>query len=1301
MTNPVGNEPVAVVTADLSHDSHNDIVTANYATDDISVLMGNGDGTFQPARSFPAGAGPFALAVGDFNGDGRPDVAVVDNGDSYGNGQGVSILLGNGDGTFQSPPTFIPMPGSDPSSIVAGDFTGDGVLDLAVTNETAHAVTILMGDGHGGFHADGPSIFLGPDADPVSIVAGNFTGLGTLDMAVADQSENEVWLLEGDGHGGFRALAPIVLSDDPYNQPQAIVAGDFTGGDLLDLAVASISLDSADNVSILLAQGNGSFLPLPPIPLGTYFYPTAITTAQLFRGGPLDLAVADSGTTDVSLLEGNGHGHFEQLMPLLDVGNGLAPFAITAGDFNGDGLTDLAATTADPNTVAIELNLGGGQFTQSGSVGLAPHNTPLVADLNGDGLPDVTIVDAAGDILFRQGKPRGTGSFAPPIIVNPGRPSRDIAAVVTGQGTFLASVDSTDNSVSLYAYRNGSFSFRGSLGTGVEPAQIVSADLESDGHDDLVIRNAGDGTLTVYLSNGQGGFMSPETLTVGPGISDVSVGDVYQDGRPDLILANQTAGEVEVIRNLGAAGFSPPTLYRAGVGVAAEVGGSGATPSSILSQDATVGAAAFTAAAGGPPDLVALDAGSDTVGILVGLGSGRFANPISLPTSGPTLAVRVADFTGDGNADLAILGPNGLSIWLGNGKGEFTPAGTYDVGPDPTGLTIADLNPSDKIPDLLVGNAFGDVLVLAGQGNGDFSPPVVTGQNVGLAVGDLTGRNGPSLIFVDEAHDRVLVQNGQAQPTVLADRTTGLLLPGAPVLADLNGDGISDLIVPNTGGNNVLVYPGLPGGGFGQALNDGNGFFTGTNPVSVVVADVNGDGRPDLIVANKGSNDVSILLNEPSGNGFTFVQGPRLAAGAGPVGLLYGDFLGDGIPGILVSDSASKELTLIPGVGGGFFNDNDPTVFPLDETPGLIFAGPFESGAGLDVVALDPGTSYVTLISGLSTGAFAQQVISSGGSDPVAALALRGSNGFEDLVVANNADGKVSLLLGSADGLILEEVDSLPGGLSPTGLGIASHGINDLVVYATAENAADASLLLFSLSGLSSGSSGPDLTLAPLQESSLPLIGTPGSADANLSSIAEESAGTQGVTLGVTALSSTTAVSLGQGPFARRVERAEEEDDGELVSQTEPARPAAADDSAWKRVMIGLDEAFEEFRRATQPPRQPSGSLEREDERESPDAESPENSSDTAMPLRHPTFGRVVDAAIASLIDEHRGLLDVRLDAIAPIRSARPLASEALAETVPALLALAISNAAILASAARGRWRDCRFKRALPIHIRC
>ena len=114
-------------------------------------------------------------------------------------------------------------------------------------------------------------------------------------------------------------------------------------------------------------------------------------------------------------------------------------------------------------------------------------------------------------------------------------------------------------------------------------------------------------------------------------------------------------------------------------------------------------------------------------------------------------------------------------------------------------------------------------------------------------------------------------------------------------LADLNGDGIPDLIVANSGSNNVLIYPGLGNGQFGPALNGGHGFFTGTNPVGITVADVDGDGRPDLVVANKGSNDVSILLNQKQGNSITFTPGPRLKVGSGPVSTVVRDFLGDGI----------------------------------------------------------------------------------------------------------------------------------------------------------------------------------------------------------------------------------------------------------------------------------------------------------------------------------------------------------------------------------------------------------------------
>ena len=209
------------------------------------------------------------------------------------------------------------------------------------------------------------------------------------------------------------------------------MAGDFTGNGILDLAVASTSYDpdAPDTVSILLGKGNGKFDLQPSIPLGTSFSPSSIITGNFFGGGPLDLdlAVADSGSNSVSLLQGDGRGGF-QVMPALKFGSEVNPTVVTTGDFTGDGRSDLAIASQSPNSVEIELNQGNGQFAQPGSVGLAPHNTPLVADLNGDGVPDVAIVDGAGDILFRQGRPGQPGSFDPPVTVNPGRPSRDIAS---------------------------------------------------------------------------------------------------------------------------------------------------------------------------------------------------------------------------------------------------------------------------------------------------------------------------------------------------------------------------------------------------------------------------------------------------------------------------------------------------------------------------------------------------------------------------------------------------------------------------------------------------------------------------------------------------------------------------------------------------------------------------------------------------------------------------------------------------------------------------------------------------------
>ena len=256
--------------------------------------------------------------------------------------------------------------------------------------------------------------------------------------------------------------------------------------------------------------------------------------------------------------------------------------------------------------------------------------------MNGDGVSDVAIVDGAGDILFRQGLPGQPGRFAPPVTVNPGRPSRDIAYLSTPFGPVLAAVDARDDAVSFYVYQAGSFYRVGSIPTGRLPAQIITGDLIGDGGNDLVVRNAGDGTLTVIpesvvtrILGFAGGPLSTITLQVGVGVSDVTLVDTTGNSLPDIVVTNELTGLVSVIRNLGGGNFGAPVPYRAGTGLLA-LDSSG----SVTSLEASVDVAAGQFTTGAPTDLLTVNPGSNTLGLLAGLGGGRFANPVSIPTVG-------------------------------------------------------------------------------------------------------------------------------------------------------------------------------------------------------------------------------------------------------------------------------------------------------------------------------------------------------------------------------------------------------------------------------------------------------------------------------------------------------------------------------------------------------------------------------------------------------------------------------------------------------------------------------------------
>ena len=1006
----------------------------------MQILLGNGDGTFQPAETVAAGIDG-AMVVGDFNGDGRPDLAVA--GGNYNPVTNTSVgevwvLLGNGDGTFQPAreyATGVPEPAA---SAAVADLNGDGRLDLAVagdsynpvTNTTVGEVSVLLGNGDGTFQP--PETYAVDESYQLSnIVAGDFTGDGRLDLATGGDTYSgaqEFWVLLGNGDGTFQAATTYaVAAQEPANLEADgstfLAAGEFNGNGRLDLAVTT----------------------------STYNYVTRT------NGG------------EVSVLLGNGDGTFQ---PPTTYAAGAGPGALVAGDFNGDGKLDLAVANQFSKDISVLLGNGDGTFSADPSqFATTPYATPLVDDVTGDGTDDVLVVDGSGNILYRQAIPGQPGTFEPPITVNPPdgsnpETSRDIAWLPdTDQGPVLASVDAKDNAISFYADRDGGFvRLSGSLTTGQLPAQIIAADLTGDGLTDLVVRNAGDGTLSVYFASQvhrsrQSRFHSPTfherpvTLPVGLGVSDVQVVDSTGNGLLDLVVTNKLTGQVSVLHNLGDNAFAPPAPYRAGTGLSAIDTSSGSAE--VSSLEATAGVVARPLTPGGLTDLVTINPGSNTLDVLVGLGAGRFANPVALETQSPAQVVRVADFNHDGVADLAILAANGVSSYLGNGKGGFSSPVTYGAGVDPSGLTVADLLGNGKL-DLLVGNVYGDVLILVGNGDGTFRPFEPVKAAVALAVADLTGNGVLDFVFADQSLNQVSVVYGSTSqnatsPQVIGNQTSGVLAPGAVLLADMNGDGIPDLVVANSGGNNVLVYPGLGNGQFGPPIGGTKGFPVGTDPTGLTAHDLTGefwpDGEPrlDLLVADTGSNDVSVLLSQGSGSSWTMNSGARVQTDAGPVATVVGDVLGGSQTDLAVANSGANNVQVFPSVGSGFFNDQSAatTIYSVGQGPAALFLGDF--GQGLGLATLNAGSNDGTLISNTGSGNALIQTFATGGNSPTTGFAGDfNGNGFTDLVVGNNGDGHLALLLGGSDGLSLSQSLSSPAAPNPTAVSFG--GVTDGVL---------------------------------------------------------------------------------------------------------------------------------------------------------------------------------------------------------------------------------------------------------------
>jgi hypothetical protein len=420
--------------------------TDNNAVLGTANLSASGIGFSIPVNAISLQGGN-AGVVGDFNGDGIPDLAIS----NYGY---LNVYLGKGDGTFYLPPIgpsgmagYVYTGVSDSqNAVVTGDFDGDGILDLAVVNHNSGTITILHGLGDGNFTPLSANPVVG--SDPQALVVGDFNGDGILDLAVANSGSNTVTVLLGKGDGTFKTASSPATGAWPIS----IVTGDFNGDGIADLAVANAG-NASTSVTILLGDGRGNFAPSAtslPVPCSYIQYPASLVVGDFNGDGILDLALPSGCNNGVAVLLGKGDGTFAaETSPASGISATYSdPDILATGDFNGDGIPDLAVVNfcdgnqlCNQGTATILLGDGTGRFAVAANpIVLSNARYILSADLNGDGVSDLIVGSYPGNsVLLAYQTATATAAGISPV----GTGTHQVEASYSGDASHATSLSPT------------------------------------------------------------------------------------------------------------------------------------------------------------------------------------------------------------------------------------------------------------------------------------------------------------------------------------------------------------------------------------------------------------------------------------------------------------------------------------------------------------------------------------------------------------------------------------------------------------------------------------------------------------------------------------------------------------------------------------------------------------------------------------------------------------------------------------------------------------------------------------------
>lgn len=703
------------------------------------------------------------------------------------------------------------------------------------------------------------------------------------------------------------------LTLHPGDELAALAAADLNGDKVPDL----VMLDRDGSLETALGTGEGAFEPFQRRFVGgTAGAAHAMVVTDLDGDHRLDVAVLLPTAGTVAVLSGNDDGTFGDPHEYLAV---AAASALVAGDLDGNGLRDLIVVSSDQSTAAVLLGTGGGRFAppQLFATGAFPSAVAL-GDLDADGHPDLAMTNYTADtVSIFLG--RGDGTFFPaidsplppvdPEAVDDGPTAVAIGDVNGDQRADLVVVDGTSAWVAvLLGFGTGRFDTAQAFPL-VEPAavpvplSVVLADLDGDGRQDVLAATEASDRITIFHAEADGTLTKRAALPVGEAPSLLAVADSNGDGEPDLAVGRQPSGTVTLL--LGASGGGFVTRGFA----------------SVLDPDFGPTSVAMGRFLGDTnPDLVIADVGGfgseGRVVLLSGAGDGTFAAPHVVPSTTGASAVAVADMDGDRQPDVVVGTSDGTLFTLeADGSGGFTKRRASVLAGRLTALTVADVD-GDQRPDALVGLSppatSSQVVVLHGSGDGTFAAPTtLTAHDEGypvrsIAVGDVDGDGRQDLVV---AARQIIVFLGQPDGSFVRGDTLDVGFATHVVVGDFNRDNRQDIAAALIG--NVLVLLGRGGGHFlGVQSLEAFG-----HPAGLLALDVDGDHVADLVTigetTSSTTNTVAILLGQDNGR---FSDAQLFAAGeveAGPGVLAASDLNGDGRPDLAIANITPPGVSIL------------------------------------------------------------------------------------------------------------------------------------------------------------------------------------------------------------------------------------------------------------------------------------------------------------------------------------------------------------------------------------------------------